>query len=353
MSVNAAPPAPQYLVEAGRPARDREAVLALWRGNLGQDARMTAKYEWFYLRCPHGEPLLQLLLDVPGQAYVGTASAGRRRLAWRGRELRAGVLVDLAVLPQHRSLGPALMLQQGLIAAAGEALDVLYGFPNPKAAPVFKRIGYAQPAYLVRYARVLRHAGYLRGRLPGWLAAPAGRAADIAVACRDAWTRLRGPALCSAWADQADARIDAVWADSPKGDDVMAIRDVGHLRWRFDESPLATTRYLLVKRARDRALQAWFAVQRIDGTLHVRDFWSLDGADGMAAMHVAELLRAARKLGCASVSVEMCASDAQRQGWHALRFVERGRRPVFARWNPSADAAAAAPLFLTSADEDE
>ncbi len=45
-------------------------------------------------------------------------------------------------------------------------------------------------------------------------------------------------------------------------------------------------------------LQAWFAVQRIDGTLHVRDFWSVDGTDGMAAMHVAELLHAARKAGC-------------------------------------------------------
>ena len=59
--MNAMPTPPQYLVEAGDPARDRETVLSLWRGNLGQDARMTAKYEWFYLRCPHGEPLLQLL----------------------------------------------------------------------------------------------------------------------------------------------------------------------------------------------------------------------------------------------------------------------------------------------------
>ncbi len=351
--MNATSPVSQYLVEAGIAADDREAVLALWRGNLGQDARMTAKFEWFYLRCPHGEPLLQLLLDVPGQVHVGTASAGRRRLVRGERELRAGVLVDLAVMPQHRSLGPALMLQQGLIAAADEALDVLYGFPNPKAAPVFKRIGYTQPAHLVRYARVLRHAGYLRSRVPGWLAPAAGWAADLAIACRDAWARLRGMALRSAWADQADARIDAVWNASPKGDCLMTIRDIDHLRWRFDESPLATTRYLLVKGARDRTLQAWFAVQRIDNTLHVRDFWSLDGVRGMEAMYVAELLRAVRKLGCASVSVEMCAPEAQRHGWHALHFAERSRRPVFIRWSRSDDPAATAPLFLTSADEDE
>lgn len=31
--MNAMPTTPQYLVEAGQPARDRETVLSLWRGN--------------------------------------------------------------------------------------------------------------------------------------------------------------------------------------------------------------------------------------------------------------------------------------------------------------------------------
>ena len=97
---------------------------------------MRAKYDWFYLRCPFGPPLLQLLRAGSAGTAVGACGAGRRRMLWKGREIRAGVLVDLAVAREHRSLGPALMLQQGLVAAGHNELDLLYGFPNPKAAPV-------------------------------------------------------------------------------------------------------------------------------------------------------------------------------------------------------------------------
>src|SRR5688500_18512216 len=121
--------------------RDRDTVQSIWRGTLGQQDRMAAKYDWFYLACPHGPPLLQLLRHIDGD-WVGTACAGRRRMRWQGRDISAGVLVDLAVVPEHRSLGPALILQQGLIEAGARDLDLLYGFPNPKAAAVFKRIGY-------------------------------------------------------------------------------------------------------------------------------------------------------------------------------------------------------------------
>ena len=38
---------------------------------------------------------------------------------------------------------------------------------------------------------------------------------------------------------------------------------------------------------------------------------------------------------------------------YSMYFVERSRRPVFLRWSSPQDAAASAPLFLTSADEDE
>ncbi len=343
-----------YVVRAGEPARDREATLAVWRGNLGRNERMAAKYDWFYLRCPHGQPLLQLLCATDTGAPVGTATAGRRRLHWQGSALRAGVLVDLAVLPEHRSLGPALMLQQGLMdSAADEALDVLYGFPNPKAGPVFKRIGYRQPFTLCRYARVLRHAGYMRTHLPRWLATPAGWIADAAMACLDAWHALRGPRLRAHWSDEVDPRVDALWEASPKGADVVAVRDAAHLRWRFDDSPLATTHYLLLERARDRTLDAWFAVQAGDNMLHVCDFWSADGARGMAAHHIAALLRAAHRQGHASVSVEIRASDAQLRGWRACGFRPRGHRPVFLRWTRADSPAASAAWFLTSADEDE
>lgn len=341
----------QYSTRVGDPVRDRDAVLSAWRGNLGHEDRIAGKYDWFYLACPHGPPLLQLLSEGDGKACLGTACAGRRRLHLRGEDVRAGVLVDLVVLPEHRSLGPALMLQQGLIAASAGQLDVLYGFPNPKAVALCRRVGYQHLADLVRYARVLRHGRYLRSRLPRWLAAPAGRLLDAAVAARDGWRRLRDPRLHHEWSQRADARMDALWRDSPRGDGVVGVRDMRHAQWRFDEAPQADVRYLWLSRPRGGEAQAWFAVREQDATLHVLDFWSVDGAEGLSPPHVRALLAAARAAGHAAVSVEISGNEAQLHAWRGNGFQARGSRPVFARWDQS--LAEPPDWLLTSADEDE
>jgi hypothetical protein len=344
---------PPYAVRAGDPRTDRDAVLAVWRGNLGHDARMAAKYDWFYLRAPAGAPLLQLLFHGDGDAPVGACSAGRRRLLRDGAALRAGVLVDLAVAPAHRSLGPALMLQQGLFAAGRRELDLLYGFPNPKAAPVFKRIGYRPLGEMIRHARVVRHAPYLRRRLPklpGAIAALPGTLIDLACDLRDTLRHPQSRALRARWHERAPD-IAALWDASPKPRAITAQRDTAHLRWRFDDAPatdgLAPFRHLTLHRG--DALVAWFATRSDDHTLHVHDFWTVTGATPQPAVVLA-LLRAARARGHAAVSIELATSDERLAPWRALGFEARGRRPLFGAGHALEDGI---ELHLTSADEDE
>lgn len=344
---------PPYAVRAGDPQADRDAVLAVWRGNLGDDARMTAKYDWFYLRAPAGTPLLQLLFHVDADAPVGACSAGRRGLLRDGQPLRAGVLVDLAVAPEHRSLGPALMLQQGLFAAGQRELDLLYGFPNPKAAPVFKRIGYRPLGEMIRYARVVRHAPYLRRRLPklpGFAATPLGALIDFGHRLRDALRHPRSHALRAQW-HQLVPDIAALWDASPKPRAITAQRDAAHLRWRFDDAPttdgVAPFRHLTLHRG--DAMVAWFATRSEDHTLHVHDFWTATGATPQPA-EVLALLRAARAQGLAAVSIELATSDARLAPWRALGFEARSRRPLFGAGPAVEDEI---DLHLTSADEDE
>jgi len=343
--------APAYAVEAGDVARDREAVLAIWHGNLGDDARMQAKYDWFYARCPFGEPLLRLLRDGADGTRVGAAAAGARRFCAGAREFDAGVLVDLAVLPEHRSLGPALMLQSALAADGLQRFGLLYGFPNPKAAPVFKRVGYEKFGELVRHARVLRHAGYVARRLPRALAVPAGWLLDAVDALR-LWRRRRADArLATRWCERADSRFDALWEHSPRERMVAAVRDSAFARWRFDDCPLALTRYLLVEDAGGELL-AWFACQAEGDLLHVRDFWSGHGHAGISSAQVDALLAAARREGHGAVSVEYAGDADAFGGWTACGFSERSRRPVFGRWGDDAGTTDR-NLHLTSADEDE
>lgn len=334
-----------YTVHEADVERDRELVLRLWRGNLGDDARMARKYDWFYRGCPHGTPLVLLLRHEDSGEWVGVATAGPRRMLWEGRPVLAGVLVDLAVLPAHRTMGPALILQMALMEEGVKRFDLLYGFPNPKAAPVFKRVGYARLGELARHARVLRHGDYLRRRLPGLLAIPAGWLLDTLDRVRLS-VRARGHGVL--WQAQADETLAAAWSAKAAGDGPVAVRDLGFLRWRFDQSPLHATRYLVV-RGRDGDVAAWFACEARAHGLQVLDAWSRRGAAGPSPAEVVALLRAARAEGHASVSVELSAAAAA-GGWAEAGFVARGGRPVFGR---SAGAGALPWLWLTAADEDE
>lgn len=346
-----------YVAHTGDAARDREIVIDLWRGNLGQEARLEAKFDWFYRGCPWGPPLLQLLRHEPSSAWVGVAGAGTRRMLDRGREIRAGVLVDLAVTTAHRSLGPALMLQKALLQASAEKFELLYGFPNPKAAPVFKRLGYSQLGEIVRYASVLRHRGYLERRMPRMprmAARPLGWALDVASRVQAAVVARRDRELSAEWLDTADPRIDELWSQSEHGVALIAPRDTAMLRWRFDRSPSTQTRYLLLGEKVGGPLRAWFACQADGGTLHVRDFWSVDAARGMGRPLIHAMLCAARRGGYSSVSVEYAGPAMRHRGWLDAGFVPRTSRPIFGKWrDPSPARGEESALHLTSADEDE
>lgn len=352
--MSAADSLPQYTVHDGDVERDREAVLSIWRGNLGQEDRMAAKYAWFYLGCPYGPPLLQLLQHTPSTTWVGVCSMGRRRMLWEGREIRTGVLVDLAVLPKHRSLGPALMLQQGVIDSVRDTYDMVLGFPNPKAAAVFRRIRYSKFRDIVRYAKILRHGDYLRRRLPDWIALPLGALADAGSRVAGVLRSARGPRLHAQWSERADPRMDELWARSEHGNGLVAIRDAQFVRWRFDESPLGRTRHLLLSEQPGGPLSAWFTAETIGGVLQVKDFWSIDAAAGVSTRYINALLRAARMEGHSAVSVEMATTTARLASWASRGFLERNRRPVFGYWSqPPNQVDSNLELHLTAADEDE
>jgi hypothetical protein len=265
-----------------------------------------------------------------------------------GREVSAGVLVDLAVLPAHRTLGPALILQQSLIDAAAGRFDFIYGFPNEKAAPVFKRVGYRAIGDLVRYARVLRHHGYLRRIMPAPAAMLAAPLLDLGVRLRDAWRRRADPRLVANWAPPTTLQDDQRNA----GPGVLhGVHDPAFLHWRFAGGPIPTARWLQLRDARGGDLRAWFVCHVEDGVLHVADCAASDGSAGLARAHVDALLAAARAAGYPTVSIQLAGPADAIAPWLAAGFSARARRPIFGRWFGSGSMPQA--CYLTAADEDE
>lgn len=192
-----------YRVSPPNPIADRQAVLELWHRNLPDaDDR---RFDWLYDR---GPAVSLVLRSADGEA-VGSAGLMRRTLRAFGRQVQAAQAVDLNVDRQHRTAGPALALQRGVIDAARAAdFALIYGFPNPQSEPVLRRAGYRALGPMSRWVKPLSARRLLNG-LPPWLG-------DVATPCADMLWRLVSP---------------ETWRRLPAG---LSVRRVGSFDERFD-----------------------------------------------------------------------------------------------------------------------
>ena len=98
---------PRYSVER-RPFSEVEADLRrLWDGNLTVEGGVARKLAWLYREAPDLPDGVFMLAAEPedggAKEWVGTAGVLIRRVQVAERELRAGLLADLAVDKVHRS----------------------------------------------------------------------------------------------------------------------------------------------------------------------------------------------------------------------------------------------------------
>lgn len=346
---------PTYTTHAGDVTRDRDEILTVWEDHFGPLDMQPAKFDHFYRENPNGRALIRLLRHAATGELAGVIGAGPRPLIWRGRPIRGAVVAHFAVAARHRSLGPALMLQHSLIDAARGQFDLLYGLPRPSAVGVSRRAGFSTLGTLVRHAKVLRHGDYLRRRLPGFVATPAGALVDMATRVRDGFAGGLSSRRRWRWVQESDARMDALWQGSTKNNALTSVRDRALLRWRFDTPPVGRARYLLVS-GKDGGLQAWFACEELEspgGPMTVMDYWSADAMIGIGRPLIRALIAAANEQGCSAVHLMLTASDPAMAGWHAEGFAARSEQPIIGLWLDHRQAPKGVPpLHLTLVDQD-
>lgn len=356
VNIESASHLPAYLVLGPEDTDARAAAIEAWRGTLGPDDVLEHRYEAVCERSPFGTPVLRLVQSVATGRFVGVAALAPRRMLLRGRRVRAAVLAHFAIQRGHRSLGPALMLLQSLLAEAPGRFDVVYGIPrnSESAAAALRRAGLMPIGEVVRLVRVVRHAPYLARRLPKALSRVAGWLIDRVRDLGELPAALRAPSLRGEWVDACDARMDRLWARSRHGDALTSERGADMLRWRLDGAAGAAVRYLVLGDDRDGVL-AWFACEvdpRWPHILNVVDFWSITGGGDIDPAHVRALVRQAKRDGMATVSLSLCATAAGKAPWFAARFVERGRQDVYGRWLDPALAAVPPALHFTDLEQD-
>jgi hypothetical protein len=341
MSWDKVPVSPDYAVVDAALEDACEDAVRVWERNIGWAGRLPEMYRRFYLDYPLERPILKLLRHFPSQSVVGTLGVGLRRVLWRGREIRAGMLAHFCVMREHRRIKPAVLLIKSLVDACSGRFDVLYAMPGtPNAAALGRLLSFPPSATLTRRVKIVHHAKYAARLLPRPFAALAGGALDGVSWCRERLQSGRGDnALHAEWADRIDPRMEQLWSDSPHGSQWNAVRDTSVLRWRFDLLPSQRRRYLLLAAEPHGPLVAWFACDTNASDpdiLAINDFWCVQGTGGINRSVVRQLCHAAGRLGFAAVELRFAASDAVAAPWVREGFIERNRLPVFVFWlNPT------------------
>jgi len=359
----------RYSVIAGDVERDRQTTLHVWQigGFAATAGGDEARYDWYYLKNPAGAGQLSLLRCDTAEAVsttvnedtVGSLGVCPRQMSLDGRPFLAGVLVDFVVSPLHRTALPALQLQRAARARAHETAAVLYGLPDTKAVPIFKRLGAQVQFPLPSYTRVLRTARYFARVMPAWASRAAGLLVDTfdiaLLRLRVAAGTLTGTRCSGAWVGAFNADFDRLWRDFKKDGLCVGVRDAAFLQWRFGARPGANFRTFVVRDSRTKELRAYFVCELLEGGVAVKDCLSVGSRRDL--VHALNLLcLAARKIGGDALYLQIVApgffGDALRKTW----FRQRSSRPFFASVKPtSADAGAdfgAAGWYVTQADED-
>lgn len=348
-------PLPAYIVMAAGVAEGRAGAIEAWRGTLGPDDTLEERYAALCERSPYGAPVLRLVQHRASGRFIGVAALGPRRMVCGGREVRAAVLSHFAIDREHRSLGPALMLLESLLAEGRQRFDLVYGVPRNSAGAgaVLRRAGLKPVGQIVRLVCVVRHAPYLRRKMAGPLAACVGWLADRWRDLRALPVARASACLRAEWTSAADGRMDRLWETGVRGETLYSERGTRMLRWRLDGAVASTVRYLVLGDA-DGQPSAWFACEVNPAwphILNVLDFWS-DAGGVVSRAQVQGLVRQARKAGMAAVSVSLCASAASMAAWTASGFVERARQDVHGTWCDPSLAAAPPPLHFTDLEQD-
>ncbi len=324
--------ASRYFVEEAVLEHCRDEIKALWRTGLRGFSGATAadtKIELGYRANPAGRGVILLLRVWDEKRIVGVQGVYPRTMHLGPTLIRGANLADFAVAPEHRTLGPALMLMKRAITQTAAPIDLLYGMPNAKSAAVCTRAGLKRVGSIQRHAKPLRSRKLLARHMPAAIAGVLAPWANIALRLMNAWRRLQdGHRLVCRVASFDDPALDAIWAQR-SSDLLLSERSAAMLRWRY----AATGRDAWQVSIASTGVGApvGYVVWRVEGVvISVGDFFCIEPRAQTAALLLAFSAQACAQgaevvslcyFGVAEVSIGLHRAGFAVRGEDALLFV--------------------------------
>lgn len=347
-------PKPAYYVRRGDPWRERETILNLWSISFTSAEQFPEKYDLFHLRNPAGPSQMYFLDHTDSGTSVGIVCIAPRR--WKaGREyVNAGIIADMVVSPEHRSLGPAVKLHNESLALALKNSDFVYGFPNLHSVTLARFAKFQLIDHIYRYAKPLRFSSYLRNRLPAWLAFPA---ASIIGGCSAVLTFIRALPSFFKWRTEnisgLDTRFDELWESAALEGFIIGQRDSGFLNWRFLRNKTRNYRLFGLVNKKTGELDGYI-VYDVDknGFVSIADFLARDTRKTLRPLLLLferEMRRHHRK----AVSINFHGARSITKTLGILGYNRRESNPLCCKWTDRfAKLKDDREWYFTSADND-
>lgn len=286
------------------------------------------RYQWLYRDNPQGQVRAWLAIDVSTQSVIGSAAAFPRRLYENGQAVSAWVLGDFCIDDRYRVLGPALTLQRAMLAALeSSGARYCYDFPGEKMVAIYKRMGIAPAARMVRMARLLRldrkvaehvRLPWVAGAvsaignclLPALARRPRIGSTDYQVmtgGCGEEFTRLH-----ERIADRHGACVE---------------RSAAYLNWRFIDNPYRDLKIMAARQGGDLVAYAVFGRSGDEGT--IADLFGVADDDVLAGL-LHQVVSQLRADGVFTVNCELIESHPWLGVVEAMGFRRRETKPWIA-----------------------
>lgn len=168
----------------------------------------------------------QIVCAYEGGAIVGMSTNIPTRFKIGGMIGRAFQAIDSVVSPVARGKGVFTRLAHAFESAERSRADLIWGFPNANAAPIwFNKIGWVRHGYVPFLIKPLR-SGYFSGRL--------GFSVDFSL------SRLQNhnAPTCK----RAEPWLDNLWSEFSSNLNCAVQRDRAYLEWRLFGAPDRTYR---------------------------------------------------------------------------------------------------------------
>jgi len=234
--------------------RNREMILSVWNRNAVSDPER--RYSWVYLQNPAGPPEGWLVTTLKN-GVVGSTGLALRQMSLDERSVWVGQAIDLVVDKDHRTAGPALQLQKGLIDYVKKSsLSLVYGFPNQRSDEVLSRAGYKFLGNFQRWTRPLR-SGYRVKGFSGLAIAEKAVSSLLDLTTHMLWgnTAIGGrEGIKTGTSDQFDSRFDSLWSTASRNFSIVGDRGSTFLKWRFQACPERNYRIFWAANAKEELL---------------------------------------------------------------------------------------------------